>query len=129
MTNFRMWLSYPLSQYVLTMVIVLALVIIAWLLLRDRHSLVGMLVLLIPVLYVPGYLESMRSHSQIHSWFVFRDVAMGFAVTAAVCLHFLEEKVRPHAVPVVLRVRDDPAGIRTTEGSDDTNGAARPSMS
>ncbi|MDN5976734.1 hypothetical protein [Acidipropionibacterium jensenii] len=129
MTNFRMWLSYPLSQYVLTMVIVLALVIIAWLLLRDRHSLVGMLVLLIPVLYVPGYLEIMRSHSQIHSWFVFRDVAMGFAVTAAVCLHFLEEKVRPHAVPVVLRVRDDPAGIRTTEGSDDMNGAARPSMS
>lgn len=129
MTNIRMWLSYPLSPYVLAVVILLALVIIVWLLLRDRHSLVGMLILLIPVLYVPGYLEIMRNHSQIHSWFVFRDVAMGFAVTAAVCLHFLQEKVRSHAVPASAQGSDDAADLGRGERSEETNGAASTSVS
>jgi hypothetical protein len=115
--NIHMWLSYPLSHYVRAALIVIALVVAVWLLVRDRRSLVAMLVLLIPVLYVPAYLETMKNHSQIHSWFVFRDVAMGVAVTAAVCLHFLEARVRPRAMPA------GPPDAEESEGSENTNGA------
>lgn len=128
MTNIRMWLSYPLSWYVVWALMAVVLVVMVWLLIRDRHGLVGMLVLLIPVLYVPGYLEIMKNHSQIHSWFVFRDVAMGVAVIAAVSLHFLEERVRPGAMQAPARRRSDAMGSQGPKDLERPNGVTGVTM-
>ncbi len=123
MKNIRMWLSYPLSPYVLAALALILVVAVVWLLLRDRRRLAAMLVLLIPVLYVPIYLETMKNHSQIHSWFVFRDVAMAIAVIAAICLHFLEERLRPRSVPAAADpgepdpARPDPGETAATNGA------------
>lgn len=128
MTNIRMWMSYPLSWYVMWALLAIVLVVVVWLLVRDRHGLVGMLVLLIPVLYVPGYLEIMKNHSQIHSWFVFRDVAMGVAVIAAVSLHFLEERVRPRVMRNPARRRSEAMDSQGPEEYENPNGVTGVTM-
>jgi len=128
MTNIRMWMSYPLSWYVMWALLAIVLVVVVWLLVRDRHGLVGMLVLLIPVLYVPGYLEIMKNHSQIHSWFVFRDVAMGVAVIAAVSLHFLEERVRPRVMRNPARRRSEAMDSQGPEEFENPNGVTGVTM-
>lgn len=93
--NIDVWLGYPLGQVFLVVVVGLFIVALVTALIGGRRSVALFGILLVPVLIVPGYLEVMKSHSQIHTFFVFRDIAMAAAAVAAVSTNVLERRGLP----------------------------------
>jgi hypothetical protein len=86
--NAAFWLStIPTARWIAVACLVVSLACIAWLVVRRRWRVLGVLVAVAsPALIVVLWLELLSNHSQIHMFFVYRSIPAAVGIVTAACV-------------------------------------------